>query len=249
MWPRLTRAAATATPRIARGRGEATTLRQPRPAPSAIFQPSFSSSAAALSREKKGPIGLVGARKAGSAASTSTCVRKVAISLRNPARGSSLANASSSRNPSDPCVWATQKSSVCGGTCPAARSAWIRRLPTCGPFPWTTTSSYPRASTGSRRRTASRARSSWSRVVPESPGRRRALPPNATTASGRTKEKKGVVMTGERPKPELGGLGSYVFPDEGHRHAAGTAARTGKLVGGEEDDALTGGEIRSLSRK
>ena len=52
--------------------------------------------------EKNGPTGLDGFRNAGSAASTSTCVMIVTTCLRNPARGSSLSNASSSRNPIEP---------------------------------------------------------------------------------------------------------------------------------------------------
>ncbi len=65
----------------------------------------------------------------------------VTTCLRNPARGNSLSKASSSRKPIEPSVWATQKSSVCGGTFAAASSAWMRMFPTCGPLPWTTISS------------------------------------------------------------------------------------------------------------
>jgi hypothetical protein len=87
-------------------------LRQPRPASSTIVQPAVRCISSAFSFEKNGPMGFEGFRNAGSAASTSTCVMIVTTCLRKPARGSSLSNASSSRNPIDPSVCATQKSSV-----------------------------------------------------------------------------------------------------------------------------------------
>ena len=60
MWPRLMSAAATSTPRTARGLGDATTLRQPRPASSTIVHPAvFVRSSARLLREKR-PDGLRG---------------------------------------------------------------------------------------------------------------------------------------------------------------------------------------------
>ncbi len=89
-------------PRIPRGRGDATTLRQPRPASSLILQPTLSSSARARSREKNGPIGFVGVEERRVRRVHLTCVMNVTTSLRKPARGSSLAKASSSRKPSDP---------------------------------------------------------------------------------------------------------------------------------------------------
>ena len=134
-------AAAISTPRTARGFGDGTTLRQPRPASSTIVQPDVFWRTSARSLEKKGPIGFDGFRNAGSAASTSTCVMIVTTCFRNPARGSSLSNASSSRKPMEPSVCATQKSSDWGGTLSAASSAWMRMFPTCGPLPWTTISS------------------------------------------------------------------------------------------------------------
>src|ERR1051326_5354512 len=71
--PAWSRASMTRRLMIARGSGEATQWRQPRPASSVMRQP-FASSAFASSAEKKGPMGLDGERIAGSSGSTSTCV-------------------------------------------------------------------------------------------------------------------------------------------------------------------------------
>src|SRR5580765_615779 len=85
-------------------------------------------------------------------------------------------------------------------------------------------------------RTASRALSSCSAVVPESSGRSSALPPKATTASGRTKEKNGVgFIVGEKPS------GLQVLPNEGHRHAARSAAGPRELVRGQQNRVLLAG--------
>ena len=121
MWPRLTSAAATvhAAHRLrasARRRPCASRVRRLRPSssPPILLQTPLRAPA-----EKKGPIGLDGCEE--------RRVRGVHLDLghdrRRPAcgsppRGSSLSKASSSRNPIEPCVCATQKSSVCGGTLP-----------------------------------------------------------------------------------------------------------------------------------
>src|SRR5215471_4315722 len=108
-------------------------------------------------------------------------------------------------------------------------------------------------------RTASRARSSCWPVEPSSSGRSSAFPPKATTASGRTKEKKGVGFMGEtadrrRQTAESGSSTSavcnpasavrssrlHVLPHQRHRHAAGSAAGAGELVGREQDHVLLG---------
>src|SRR6266508_3431880 len=124
---------------------------------------------------------------------------------------------------------------------------------------------------GSRCRTASRARWSCCAVLPESPGRSSALPPKATTASGRTKEKKGVLMSWESG-PGTGDSGlepggrhpselrvpspvsrprfaprSWVVPDEGHRHAPRAAPRAGQLVRGQAYDAFALAHVQLLA--
>ena len=79
-------------------------------------------------------------------------------------------------------------------------------------------------------RTASRARSSCCAVVPESSGRSSALPPNATTASGRTKEKKGVrIHLGRRDRRRTGRPLSSLPPSQVASHAL-RSSRTSGIV-------------------
>src|SRR5271154_1377990 len=83
-------------------------------------------------------------------------------------------------------------------------------------------------------RTASRARASCVAVEPSSSGRSSALPPNATTARGRTNEKNGVGFIGREPPAS----GLALFADRGHLQAPRPAAGARELVSREEDDVL-----------
>src|SRR5947208_16852530 len=74
--------------------------------------------------------------------------------------------------------------------------------------------------------------------MPLSPGRSSALPPKETTARGRTNEKNRDVIPGP--------TGSDVLANQGHGHAARSAAGPGKLVSCQTDYRLLAGLDREL---
>ena len=82
-----------------------------------------------------GPTGFVGDRKAGSALSTTTCVRSAAIDGRFPRAANASVSACVSRYPICPCDSATRTSRGGGGTTSRAASASMARYPTCGSVP------------------------------------------------------------------------------------------------------------------
>src|SRR5512143_859353 len=73
-----------------------------------------------------------------------------------------------------------------GATCLAAASCWIKIRPTCGPFPWVTTTSQPSAAMSTTFSAAERAAAYISSYVSSAPRRSRALPPSATTTRSTT---------------------------------------------------------------
>ena len=91
MTPASRRASTDFRSRILRGFGLATMRRQPRPASSAKYQPVLAAISAASASVKNLPTGLVGLRKAGSSASTSTSVTMHDTTTSRPWSTSTLA--------------------------------------------------------------------------------------------------------------------------------------------------------------
>ena len=169
------------------GTGEATTLRQPRPASSTTSHPRAWASRFARPAEKNGPIGFVGVVKPGSPRSTTTWVTTAATARSWPRASSSSPIAWPSMNPSCPCVIAPSTWSGCGGTSRATASCASASAPTCGPLPWTTTRRRPPSSSATACPATFRARSICSANSP-SPEGARAFPPTAMTTISLTEE-------------------------------------------------------------
>ena len=87
--------------------------------------------------------------------------------------------------PSVPCVWAPHQSSGTGGTTAAATSFFTSRLPTCGPLPWVTTTSWPAATSRAISPAAAVTAAIWAPGVAEPSGPVIALPPRATSTRTR----------------------------------------------------------------
>ena len=178
-YPASTRARTAGPSSTSSGSGEPTIRRHPfSPQASQRSPCSISRRASASGRNR--PIGLVGRVSPGSSAATRVRVTTVALGRRSPRAASSLSSAFISVKPSVAWVCAPHQSSGTGGTTAAASSFFTRRLPTCGPFPWVTTTSAPASIRSATARMATTAAACWSstRARPSAPVM--ALPPSAS---------------------------------------------------------------------
>src|ERR1700752_106968 len=141
--PASMRARMAPASRMSIGSGEGPTGGYPGPESSTIDQPRRAASSSASPRPRKGPIGLVGWAKAGSAGWTVTWVTTAAGRTRG--HPDTRRSASEMRLPICPWVIAPRVKSGWGGTTPAL-SSWARaRLPTWGRLPGPTHTPRPGA--------------------------------------------------------------------------------------------------------
>src|SRR6266508_1984075 len=157
------------------GSGDATTRRQPR-APRSRHTCPCSIITFASSAGRYRPMGLVGAWKPGSAASTRVRVTSAATGRRPASVRSSALHRT---KPMVPWVCAPHQSSGTGGTTVAASSFFTRMLPTCGPLPCVARTSTPVATTSAMRRAARPRAAIWSCGPARPSGAVIALPPRA----------------------------------------------------------------------
>src|SRR5205807_5730871 len=98
-----------------------------------------------------------------------------------PRRRNSSAKACWIRYPIAPCVSAPSTSSGAGGTARPASSLRSRLSPTCGPFPWVSTTPQPPVTNPATCAAVSRSAACWPSTS-RRPFRTREFPPMATTA-------------------------------------------------------------------